>query len=65
MVFMLGLADRSDERMVEALGSAPRASSAYRLLLGRAQMAVPAIRAGLRHPDPAVRKQCCKLLDHL
>ena len=62
---MLALADRSDERVVDALGSAPRASSACRHLLNRGQEAVPAIRAGLRHPDPAVREQCCKLLDHL
>jgi HEAT repeat protein len=65
MVSMLGLADRSDERVVDALGSAPRTSSAYRYLLNRGQEAVPAIRAGLRHPDPVVREQCCKLLDHL
>ncbi|WP_433329081.1 HEAT repeat domain-containing protein [Spirillospora sp. CA-294931] len=65
MVGMLGLADRSDERVVEALGSAPRTSSAYRHLLDRGRAAVPAIRAGLRHPDPGVREQCCKLLDHL
>ncbi|XVQ06508.1 HEAT repeat domain-containing protein [Spirillospora sp. CA-255316] len=65
MVSMLGLADRSDERVVEALGSAPRTSSAYRHLLNRGRVAVPAIRAGLRHPDPLVREQCCKLLDHL
>jgi hypothetical protein len=48
---------------VDALGSAPRASSAYRCLLNRGQAAVPAIRAGLRHLDPAVREQCCRLLD--
>ncbi|MFF7976043.1 HEAT repeat domain-containing protein [Streptomyces sp. NPDC007905] len=24
-----------------------------------------AIRAGLRHADPAVREGCCRLLDHL
>jgi HEAT repeat protein len=65
MVSMLALADRSDERVVDALGSAPRASSACRHLLNRGQEAVPAIRAGLRHRDPAVREQCCKLLDHL
>ncbi|MFC0553355.1 HEAT repeat domain-containing protein [Planotetraspora thailandica] len=62
---MLGLADLSDERVVEALGSAPRTSSAYRHLLNRGPAAVPAIRAGLRHLDPVVREQCCKLLDHL
>ncbi|GAA2613263.1 HEAT repeat domain-containing protein [Actinomadura fulvescens] len=65
MVCMLGLADRSDERVVEALGSAPRTSSAYRELLARGRAAVPAIRAGLRHWSPTVREQCCKLLDHL
>jgi len=65
MVSMLGLADRSDGRVVAALGSAPRASSAYRHLLARGPEAVPAVRAGLRHPDPAVREQCCKLLDQL
>jgi HEAT repeat protein len=61
---MLGLADRSDECVVDALGSAPRVSSAFRWLLNRGPAAVPAIRAGLRHLDPAVREQCCKLLDH-
>jgi HEAT repeat protein len=65
MVPMLGLTDLSDECVVGALGSRPRASSAYRLLLSRGQSAVPAIRAGLRHPDSGVREQCCRLLDHL
>jgi hypothetical protein len=65
MVSMLGLADRSDERVVGALGSAARTSAAYRHLLARGREAVPAIRAGLRHRDPAVREQCCRLLDHL
>jgi HEAT repeat protein len=65
MVPMLGLADRCDERVVDALGSAPRTSAAYRHLLGRGPAAGPAIRAGLRHPNPVVREQCCKLLDRL
>jgi len=65
MVSMLGLADQSDERVVDALGSAPRTSSAYRHLLNRGRDAVPAIRVGLRHPDPVVREPCRKLLDHL
>lgn len=63
MVVMLGLADRSDEHVVDALGSPPRTSAAYRHLLGRGPAAVPAIRAGLHHPNPVVREQCCKLLD--
>jgi hypothetical protein len=37
MVSMLALANRSDERVIDALGSAPRASSAYRHLLNRGQ----------------------------
>ncbi len=53
----------SDKRVVEALGSAARASVAYRELLGRGISALAAIRAGLQHESSAVRLHCCGLLD--
>lgn len=66
MVSVLGLADRSDERVVDALGSAPRVSSAYRHLLRRGQSAPPAIRAGLcllgHDPDAHVRAMAVELV---
>lgn len=61
----LSLRDWANVRVVEALGSLPRASLAYRELLRRGQSAVAAIRVGLRHEDAAVRQHCCGLLDHL
>ncbi|MFJ8111758.1 HEAT repeat domain-containing protein [Streptomyces sp. NPDC096132] len=54
-----------DAVLVDALGSEPRRPAAFRALLARGAAAVPAVRAGLRHPQARVREQCCKLLDEL
>lgn len=51
-------------RDVDALGVPHRASEALRRLMAAGALASPAVRAGLRHADPAVRVGCCKVLDH-
>jgi HEAT repeat protein len=61
----LALSSWRDSRLVEALGNVSRTSLAYRELLRRGQLAVTAIRAGLRHRDAAIRERCCRLLDKL
>lgn len=55
----------TDDDLVRALGSAPRATAAYFALLRRGVTGVPAIRQGLRDADAGVREQCCRLLDQL
>jgi HEAT repeat protein len=62
---MFTLLDWPNNRLVEALGNAPRAGVAYRELLRRGAPAGSAIRRGLHHADAAVREQCCRLLDQL
>ncbi|MFF4014988.1 HEAT repeat domain-containing protein [Streptomyces sp. NPDC001843] len=47
------------------MGDPQRAVAAYHALLRRGQGATDAVRAGLRHSDPAVREGCCRLLDHM
>jgi hypothetical protein len=41
-----------------------RAKGALSRLMAAGARATPAVRRGLRHPDPAVRVGCCKVLDH-
>ena len=53
------------EEAIEQLGIPYRAKTAYRTLLGRGYLVLPAVQKGLRHPNAAVRKYCCNLLDHL
>ncbi|MFJ1757872.1 HEAT repeat domain-containing protein [Kitasatospora sp. NPDC088134] len=62
---MLGFLRTDDEALVSCLGDPQRTVGAYHELLRRADGALDAIRAGLAHPDPAVREGCCRLLDHL
>lgn len=62
---MLGFVSTDNDALVSCLGDPQRAVAAHRELLRRASAAVDAIRAGLGHPDPAVRAGCCRLLDHL
>ena len=62
---MLGFIKTDDETLVSCLGDPQRTVAAYHELLRRGQDALSAIRAGLRHDDPAVREGCCRLLDHL
>jgi hypothetical protein len=52
------------ERLVEELGVAHRAKEALRHLMEAGGLATPAVRRGLRHPNPAVRVGCCQVLDH-
>ena len=62
---MLGFVRTDDEALACCLGDPQRAVAAYHELLRRGKDAVGAIRAGLRHENPAVREGCCRLLDHL
>ncbi|MFJ5231371.1 HEAT repeat domain-containing protein [Kitasatospora sp. NPDC088391] len=62
---MLGFLRTDDEALVSCLGDPQRTVGAYHELLRRADDALDAVRAGLDHPDPAVREGCCRLLDHL
>jgi hypothetical protein len=62
---MLGFVRTDNEALVSCLGDPQRAAAAYRELMQRGAGAVGAIRAGLQHENPAVRKGCCRLLDHL
>lgn len=51
-------------RYVEYLGVEHRAADALRQLMAAGMRATPVVRQGLRHPNPAVRVGCCKVLDH-
>jgi HEAT repeat protein len=52
-------------QLVERLGDVHRYLAAYERLLALGAEAATDIRAALAHPDPLVREDCCKLLDHL
>jgi hypothetical protein len=52
------------QRLVEDVGVKHRAKDALRQLMAAGPRAVPALRRGLRHPNPAVRVGCCVVLDH-
>ena len=62
---MLGFVSTDNEALVSCLGDPQRAVAAFHQLLRRGENAAGAIRAGLRHENPAVREGCCRLLDHL
>jgi HEAT repeat protein len=51
-------------RHVEDLAVEHRAKAALRALMAAGSAATPALRHGLRHPDPVVRAGCCIVLDH-
>ncbi len=53
------------DRLVELLGDPHRRFRAYRDLLDAGRVVLPAVRRGLRAPDPRVRRQCCRVLDQL
>ena len=53
------------EALVGLLGDQHRRVHAFRRLLVAGVGALPAVRAGLRAPDPRVRRQCVRLLDRL
>jgi HEAT repeat protein len=50
---------------VELLGVTSRRQAARRHLMGIGPRAVPAIRRGVHHDDPVVRRMCVSLLDQL
>ena len=50
---------------VARLADLPRAKRAYWHLVLSGEAALPAVRTGLSSPDPVVRAQCTKVLDHL
>ena len=50
---------------VELLGVTSKRQAARRHLMGIGARAVPAIRAGVHHADPVVRRACVSLLDQL
>jgi HEAT repeat protein len=52
------------DRVVAELGITHRAKAALRSLMEAGASATPAVRRGLRHPDPRVRARCCDVLDH-
>jgi len=62
---VLGFVSTDNEALVSCLGDPQRAVAAFHQLLRRGENAAGAIRAGLRHENPAVREGCCRLLDHL
>jgi hypothetical protein len=51
-------------RFVEDLAIKHRAKHALRCLMAAGSLVTPALLEGLRHPAPAVRIGCCKVLDH-
>jgi len=58
-------APRDYHGWVSQLGHSSRRQEAKLVLLGSGHDALPAIRRGLSHTDPMVRRQCVNLLDHL
>jgi HEAT repeat protein len=50
---------------VQLLGVTSRRQAARRHLMGIGERAVPAIRRGVHHADPVVRRACVSLLDQL
>jgi hypothetical protein len=52
------------DRLVEDLAVKHREPEATRGLMAAGMAATPAVRRGLRHPNPAVRVGCCGILDH-
>ena len=51
-------------RDVNLLGVSHHASEALKRLMAAGPLATAVVREGLRHPNPAVRVGCCKVLDH-
>jgi HEAT repeat protein len=59
------VSDPSAAELVGYLADPHRRTLAYRQLLQLGAGAGDAVRLGLRHPDPQVRAQCCRVLDHV
>ena len=49
--------------VVDALGVAHLSRAAFWRLVALGADAVPAVKRGLEHPNPAVRRGCCEYLD--
>ena len=49
---------------VALLGHGSTQAKAYNHLMAAGLQVLPAVRKGLDHPDPAVRRRCVNLLDH-
>lgn len=63
---MSGTPQRADfDGWVAQLARSSRRQRAKIYLRGAGQPAVPAVRRGLKHPDPMVRRLCASILDHL
>jgi HEAT repeat protein len=63
--FSLPAEVRSAAQLVEYLADPHRSFLAYQQLIGLGPEASVAARAGLRHENPRVRMQCCRVLDHV
>jgi HEAT repeat protein len=63
--FRLPAEARSAEQLVEYLADPHRYFLAYQELIGLGPAASAPARAGLRHENPRVRMQCCRVLDHV
>jgi hypothetical protein len=57
-------ADAQYAQWVEDLAVEHRERKALRNLMRAGMAATPAVRRGLRHPNPKVRIGCCQVLDH-
>jgi hypothetical protein len=53
-----------EHALLEHLSVRHRARGAYAGMLRQGLKLLPLARAGLSHPDPAVRAWCCRFLDH-
>lgn len=65
MTFPLPAPAASAAELVGYLADPHRRVLAYRLLLQRGASARDAVQEGLGDPDPQVREQCCRVLDHI
>jgi HEAT repeat protein len=59
------VSDASLEDCVALLADEHRAVHVFKRLVAAGADALPALRRGLRSPDPRVRAKCCQVLDHL
>ena len=65
MPLRLDIPEMPAEDLVTLLADPHRSVHAYTRLLRLGSGAAEAARGGLTHPDPRVRENCCKVLDHL
>ncbi len=65
MSFSLPAETQDAAQLVGYLADPHRRALAYQRLIALGPGAGDAARAGLRHGDPRVREQCCRVLDHV